>query len=107
NLLRERKQHIGLLEQELARTKQWLAETQAERDGLIEMFRRQKEELEERNRWADQLNTRLASAGNRIVELQNEAEALATAYQAKINQLEEESRAQAAWALNLDQALDA
>jgi ubiquinone/menaquinone biosynthesis C-methylase UbiE len=107
NLLREREQHIGLLEQEIARTKQWLAETQAERDGLIEMFRRQKEELEERNRWADQLNTRLASAGNRIVELQNEAEALALAYQAKITQLEEETRAQTEWALNLDQALDA
>ena len=107
NLLREREQHIGLLEQELARTKQWLAETQAERDGLIEMFRRQKEELEERNRWADQLNARLESAGNRIVDLQNEAEALATAYKAKITELEEESRAQTEWALNTSQALDA
>jgi len=107
NLLREREQHIGLLEQELAGAKQWLAETQTERDGLIEMFRRQKEELEERNRWADQLNARLASAGNRIVDLQNEAEALTTAYEAKVAHLEEENRAKHEWALNTGQALDA
>jgi SAM-dependent methyltransferase len=111
NLLREREQHIGLLEQELARTKQWLAETQTERDGLIELFRRQKEELEERNRWADQLNTRLETAGKRIVDLQNEAEALATGYEAKVTQLEEENRVKTEWALNtearLSEALDA
>ena len=98
NLLREREQHIGLLEHEVARTKQWLAETQAERDGLIEMFRRQKEELEQRNLWAEQLNAQLAAAGQRIVELQNEMEALNTAYRARVNQLEEENRASAEWA---------
>lgn len=101
---------MGCSRQELARTKQWLAETQTERDGLIELFRRQKEELEERNRWADQLNARLESAGKRIVDLQNEAEALATGYEAKVTQLEEENRVKTEWALNtearLSEALD-
>ena len=107
NLLRERERHIGLLEQELARTKEWLAETQIERDGLIEMFRRQKEELEERNLWAAQLNARLETAGKRIADLQNEAEALTAAYETRVVQLEEEGRVQAEWATRVSQALDA
>ena len=111
NLLREREQHIGLLEQELARTKEWLAETQAERDGMIQMFRRQKEELEERNRWADQLNAKLGAAGQRIIDLQNEAHTLTTGYEARVAYLEQENRAKTEWALNtearLTEALDA
>lgn len=111
NLLREREHHIHLLEHEIARTKQWLAGTLAERDDLLRLFRKQKEELEERNRWAVELNERLDAAGRRIVDLQNEAEALTTGYDSKILELQEDNRAKAQWALDtearLTEALDA
>jgi ubiquinone/menaquinone biosynthesis C-methylase UbiE len=106
NLLRERERHIGLLEEELNRSRQWLADTQAERDGMIELFRRQKEELEQSNRWAEQLNTGLNIAGERIADLQNEAVALRTGYESKIKQLEEETRAQIEWVSNIKEELE-
>lgn len=111
NLLREREHHIDLLEQEIATTKQWLHDTQAERDDLLRLFRNQKEELEERNQWAEQLNQRVDAASRRIVDLQNEAEALTNAYEAKIIELQEENRAKTQWALDTEarfsQALEA
>jgi ubiquinone/menaquinone biosynthesis C-methylase UbiE len=99
NLLREREQHIQLLEGELSKAKQWLKETQAERDSLLELYRKQKEELEQRNRWASQLNSELESARDRIVELQQEGEALAAGYEAKVDELESENRSKTEWAL--------
>jgi len=102
NLLREREQHIQLLEQELARTKDWLRTAQAERDSLLELFREQKDQLEASNRWAQDLGAQLDAAGKRVVEVQNEAEALAAAYR----RLEEESQATTDWALNTSQQLE-
>lgn len=102
NLLREREHHIDLLEQEIVRTKQWLVDTQAERDDLLRLFRHQKQQLEERNRWAEELNTQLAAAGRRIVDLQNEAEALTAGYEAKILELQQDNRAKTQWALDTE-----
>ena len=106
NLLREREQHIQLLEGELSKAKQWLKETQTERDSLLELYRKQKEELEQRNRWASQLNSELESAGERVIELQEEAEAfkqeskaVAAGYEAKVADLEAENRSKTEWAL--------
>jgi SAM-dependent methyltransferase len=106
NLLREREQHVQLLESQLARTKKWLAETQTERDALLELHRRQKEELESRNRWAEKLNAELQSAGERVAAVQNElaseqqaAAAVATGYESKVAGLEDENRAKTEWAV--------
>ena len=107
NLLRERERHIDLLEQELASVKQWLADMQSERDKLIELHREQKDQLEEHNRWALQLSADLASAGERIVALQNELETLRIGYEAHILRLEEESRKKTEWALETDARLTA
>jgi len=93
NLLREREQHIRLLEQQLC-------EARTERDSILSLFRRQTEELEERNRWAEKLNADLKAAGERIVALQNEAAELAAAYQAQLAKLEEEDRIKTEWARN-------
>ena len=59
NLLREREQHVQLLERQLASTKHWLAEAQSERDALLQLYRKQTDELEERNRWAIKLGDEL------------------------------------------------
>ena len=99
NLLREREQHVQLLEQQLIDTKKWLSDTQAERSSLLELFRKQKEELDDRTHWAERLNQELESAAQRIVELQNELEAVATGYEAKVNELENENRVKTEWAL--------
>ena len=112
NLLREREQHIQLLEQELERTKQWLAETQGERSALVELHRAQKDELEARNRWAQSLSAELELSGQRVADLQNELAAeqqagmaLAAGYEAKVTELEEENRAKTAWAIDTEARL--
>jgi SAM-dependent methyltransferase len=92
NLLREREQHVQLLEQQLACT-------QTERDSLLNVFRKQKEELDDRTHWALRLNQELESSGQRIVELQGELDAVASGYQARVNELETENRDKTAWAL--------
>ena len=99
NLLREREQHVQLLEQQLIQTKKWLADMQAERDSLLDLFRKQNDELKDRTQWAQRLNTELETLGQRIVGLQNELDALASGYEIKVNELEAENRAKTEWAL--------
>ena len=92
NLLREREQHVQLLEQQLANT-------QTERDSLLHLFRKQKEELDDRTHWAQRLSAELEASGQRIVDLQNELDAVASGYQARVNELETDNRAKTEWAL--------
>jgi ubiquinone/menaquinone biosynthesis C-methylase UbiE len=68
NVLREREQHIVLLEQQLADAKAELA-------ALLDAHRRLNEHLEEQNRWALGLEDNLQHARERIVQLQNEFKA--------------------------------
>ncbi len=91
NLLRERELHIQALEKQLAAIA-------SDRDTLLELFRRQTRELEQRNLWAQDLDTDLKSAGARIVALQNEAAELSAGYQAQLAQLEQEDRIKTEWA---------
>jgi ubiquinone/menaquinone biosynthesis C-methylase UbiE len=95
NILREREQHLQLLENQLA-------EIVAERNTLLALYRKQKEELEERNRWAQKLGEELNAAGAQIVALQNEAETTSAGYQAKLTELEEINVAKTAWALDTE-----
>jgi len=80
NLLREREEHIRLLEKELAQVREWLAETTTDRNNLqkhleSEQTRAQQvisalnQELHEQTDWALQLDGRLAQ------EVQHRAEA--------------------------------
>jgi ubiquinone/menaquinone biosynthesis C-methylase UbiE len=99
NMLREREQHVQLLEEQLIQTKKWLHDTQTERDSLLDLFRKQKEELDDRTHWAERLNTELEAAAQRIVEVQNELDAVTSGYEAKVNELETENQAKTEWAL--------
>jgi SAM-dependent methyltransferase len=121
NVLRERERHIAKLAGELATKDAWLdkaqldlAEFDREHQKLLAMFREQKEELEQSNRWADELNATLAERGARIDELQQElahdqenARQVVAAYNAKIAALEQDNREKTRWALDTEARLTA
>ena len=121
NVLRERERHIAKLEGELATKDEWLDKAQAdlaefdrEHQKLLEMFREQKEELEQSNRWAEELNAALGARGARIDELQEElardqenARQVVAGYNAKVAALEQENREKTKWALDTEERLTA
>lgn len=114
NLLREREQHIFLLQNELEKTKTWLEGVIADRRKLIQSQDELKTHLEEHNRWALQLEKNHQAALARIAELQNlmqseQAKALemAAAYQRTVDSLEQENRDKTAWALDTEKRLSA
>ncbi len=107
NLLREREQHIFLLQDDLAKTKTSL-------DELIETQHRLQAHLEEHNRWALQLDQDRKAALQRIADLQNLVQAeqarameMAAAYQSTIDSLEDENRGKTQWALDTEKRLSA
>ena len=99
NLLREREQHVQLLEQQVARTKKWLAEAQTERDTLLDLYRKQTDELMERNRWATQLGEELQTLGEVLTNERKDADALAHGYEARVAELEGDNLVKTEWAL--------
>ena len=114
NLLREREQHVQLLETQLCQTRAWLRDMQEERDQLLTAFRAQKEELEQRNVWAQKLNSELAESYKRIEQLQQElaseqqaANEMAAGYEAKVRELDAANVEKTAWALETEQRLTA
>ena len=106
NLLREREQHVQLLEQQLARTKKWLAEAQAERDALLDLYRKQTDELLDRTRWAEKLGAELDALGEILTNERKAADALARAYEARVTHLEGENLVKTDWALATETSLE-
>ena len=100
NMLLERELHVEALERQLA-------EIKADRQALLELFRRQTSELEERNQWAQRLDVDLNAARERIVELQTEAAGLAASYQAQVARMEKEDQAKTEWARKTSADLEA
>jgi SAM-dependent methyltransferase len=107
NVLREREHHIHLLDQELAQSKLWLDQNIAEHHALQQAHEEQTAHLAAQNRWAMELEQQLKAAQTRIVELQEEAVAIATGYKRKVAELEEENRQKTAWAIDLETRLTA
>lgn len=106
NILREREQHIHLLEDELSQTKNWLTSVIADRQELIELHTGQTRELEERNQWALQLEKDWKAAMQRIGQLQDELKGeqaasaqVAADYACKVADLEDDNRQKTEWAL--------
>jgi len=106
NLLREREQHVQLLEQQLIRTKKWLAEMQNERNTLLDLYRNQTDELMERNRWAQGLSEELESLGQVLLNERKQAAALASEYDARLNQLQADNEVKTEWAIATDAKLE-
>jgi SAM-dependent methyltransferase len=59
NVLGEREEHIHRLEGEVAQKSQWLAAAQTEHQELLARHEALQTELEERNRWADDLTAQM------------------------------------------------
>jgi SAM-dependent methyltransferase len=114
NLLREREQHIFLLQRELAKTKEWLDGVISDRQKLIETGHELEAHLEEQNRWALQLDLDRKAALERIVQLQDQMQTeqtkaieMAAAYQQTVDTLEEENRRKTTWAIETETRLSA
>lgn len=114
NLLREREQHIFLLQDELSKTKLWLDGVISDRQKLIEAQDELKTHLEEHNRWALQLDHDYKAALQRISELQDLMQAeqakaieMGAAYQRIVDALEEENRRKTQWAIDTETRLSA
>jgi len=114
NLLREREQHIRLLEGELEQSKQWLDDARWERDAMIALQAAQKHQLEESNRWAQHLEIQSKATLQRIVRVQEELHAaqaraadVAADYARKVRELEEENLQKTDWAIEIEQRLSA
>jgi ubiquinone/menaquinone biosynthesis C-methylase UbiE len=114
NVLREREQHIRLLDQELTQSKEWLDQSLAEHHKLQEAHEEQTRHLETQNRWTANLEQHFKDAQARIVQLQEEfqteqraAAAVAAGYARKVAELEEENREKTAWAVDTEARLTA
>lgn len=107
NVLREREQHIRLLDQELAQFKQWLDQSIGEHHKLQRAHEAQTRHLEARNRWAIELGEQLKTAQERIVTLQEECAAIAAGYSRKVAELEQENLEKTAWAIEIETRLTA
>lgn len=107
NVLRERERHIALLERELSQKDDWLEAEKRALASLQQEHEKQTEELDRSNRWAEELNTKLAAREARIVELQEELAAVAAGYAAKVADLEEDVRKKTQWAIDTETRLQA
>jgi SAM-dependent methyltransferase len=112
NVLREREQHIALLEGELAVKNEWLAEFGREHQKLLQMFREQKQELERSNAWAESLKRELEDHRARVDALQEElareqqnARQVAAGYESKVKELEKDLESKIAWAQDAEKRL--
>jgi SAM-dependent methyltransferase len=106
NVLRERETHIALLEGELRRKDDWLAESQSDLAELDREHRQLMAELQESNRWAERLDAEITAKDARVVELQEEVTAVQAAGQAKIEELDRVNRTKSEWAAQLDTQLE-
>ena len=111
NVLRERGRHIKLLEEEIATKNNWLDRAVQQHEELVIAHRRQTEELERSNRWAETLNqeieerrARVAALQGELAEQQDSARQMAEGYAAKVAELEEDIRTKVEWAMNLEAA---
>jgi SAM-dependent methyltransferase len=114
NVLRERGRQIQLLEQEIATKNDWLERAAREHQELAEAHRRQTEELERSNRWAEALDkeveerrARVAALQGELAEQQESARRMAEGYAAKVAELEEDIREKVRWAMDLQTRLAA
>lgn len=100
NLLREREQHIRLLQQQLEQKTE-------DRDRLMELHREQTRDLEERTRWAQNLNQQIAHLAENLERAREELRLNSAAYESKLQELEAENAAKTHWALDTEQRLTA
>lgn len=112
NVLKERADHIHALEAEIKTKNEWLATGQREHQHLLETHTGVLEELKRSNAWAQQLDSKLKSAQERIVALQGELAdeqraglQMSADYQERIKELHEELERRTKWAQDTEERL--
>jgi SAM-dependent methyltransferase len=112
NLLRERETHIHKLEAELEQVRAWFAETTTARDELLSRQLMLEADLQDKTRWAGELQSSLSAAQSRIVEVQDEftahqreATRVTGELNAVLDALNIELRRNAEWAIETDRKL--
>lgn len=112
NVLREREQHIHLLQLELAQTKEWLASVTTDHQKLLDLHADLTRHLEEHNQWALKLETDWKAALTRISQLQDElkteqagAQEVVAKYEHVVAELHDENRRRTEWAIETEQRL--
>jgi SAM-dependent methyltransferase len=114
NVLREREQHIALLDHELKQKDGWLQKALAEHEELARTHTALQGDLEKSNLWAAKMNEEILERRQRIAELQDElaqeqdaAQKTAAAYEAKISELERDIEEKIRWAREVETSLTA
>lgn len=114
NLLRERELHIARLASEVELKTGWLAGMTEQRDKLQSLHHVVTAQLEERNRWAQSLESELEAARQRVVDLQEEfareqeaSRHVASSYEAKVAELERDVTEKTNWAQETERRLTA
>ena len=114
NVLREREQHIKLLENELAQNQRWLDKSISDLSALQKEHESQTEHLAQQNRWAIELENQLTATQSRVAQLQDElrteqrnSTAVAAGYAKKVAELEQENREKTNWAIETESRLTA
>ena len=114
NLLRDRELHIARLASEVSLKTNWLSDMTRQRDLLQSEHNSVVAHLEERNHWAQSLESELEETRKRVVQLQEEfskeqlsARETSAAYESKIAELEEDLRQKTAWATGTETRLSA
>ena len=114
NLLRERELHIERLTSELGLKDKWLSGMTEQRDQLQKQHDATLTQLAEHNRWAQALETELDKTRQRVVALQEEfageqesARQVASAYESKVIELEQDVSEKTNWALETERRLTA
>jgi SAM-dependent methyltransferase len=108
NLLREREQHIRKLEIELGQVSGWLDQQIRDHAELQRQHESLTQHLEEKNRWALELDANLRAANRWALELDanlRAAQERIVRVQEELKIAEAENRASAEWALQLDRRL--
>ncbi len=113
NVLREREHHIQRLEGELHTKNNWLDEARTEHKTLVDQHRDLKLELEARNKWALEQNQRVESAAKAVERVEAELEKqnregleIASAYEAKLKELEADATQRHEWAQQTEKQLN-
>ncbi|QOY85825.1 class I SAM-dependent methyltransferase [Paludibaculum fermentans] len=103
NVLREREQHIALLESELAKKDSWLEDLKQDHARLNTLHEELRAETDKTASWALGLEQELTAAQARVAQVQDElaaeqssAREVVAAYEAKIDELHMELRTNAA-----------
>lgn len=114
NVLKEREDHIGHLEGEVATKDQWLAQSQTEHVELLDRFRLQQAKLEESNLWTEKVAAEAKVAQERNAQIQAELEAeqqrasqVVSAYEQRMRELEREHQEAVRWAQDTETRLTA